>query len=63
MKKYDVSNFIISNILFNIPPREKPLADRVLINNLVDGWNNHIYFYPKQDAKINHYLPQNHHLM
>lgn len=63
MQKYDVSNFIISNLLFDLPAKEKPLADRVVINNLVDGWNNNIYFYPKDTTGINHYIPQNHHLM
>ena len=63
MQKYDVSNFIISNLLFELPERDKPSVNRVLINNLVDGWNNNIYFYPKENAKINHYIPQNHHLM
>lgn len=63
MQKYDVSNFIIANILSDLTAQEKPLANKILINNIVDGWNNNIYFHPKENAKINHYIPQNNHLM
>lgn len=63
MQKYNVSNFIISNILSDLSAQEKPLANRVLINGIVDGWNNNIYFQPKENTKINHYIPQNYRLM
>lgn len=63
MQKYDVSNFIISNILLGLSAKEKPVTNRVLINNIVDGWNNDIYFQPKETLKINHYIPKNYDLM
>lgn len=59
MQKYDVSNFIMSNLLTGLSVTEKPSLNRVLINNIVDGWNNKIYFQPKESIKINHYIPQN----
>ena len=63
MQKYDVSKYIISNLLNDLSLPEKPMINRILINNIVDGWNKNIYFQPEESLKINHYTPKNHHLM
>lgn len=63
MQKYDVSKFIMANFLTELPDEEKPVANRILINGIVDGWNNNIYFQPRESLKIHHYIPQNYHLM
>ncbi|MBR3502095.1 MAG: hypothetical protein IKO06_04225 [Alphaproteobacteria bacterium] len=58
MQKYDVSNFIIANALGELPTAENKIARRILIGGIVDGWNNNIYFQPKERLKINHYVPK-----
>ena len=63
MQKYDVSNFLLSEFLSHVSDEEKPIANRILIDEMVNGWNNSIYFMPKNKLKINHYLPQNYRLM
>lgn len=63
MQKYDVSKFIMANYLTEISDEEKPIANRILINEIVDGWNKNIYFQPKSSIKINHYIPHNYRLM
>lgn len=63
MQKYDVSKFIMSNLSLDLPENEKRFVNRVLINGIVDGWNNNIYFQPKEKVKINHYIPKNHIIM
>lgn len=63
MQKYDVSKFIISNFTTEVPEVEKNLANRIVINEIVDGWSNSIYFQPRKQIKINHYFPHNNYLM
>ena len=63
MQKYDVSKFIVSNFSLDLPEAEKRFVNRVLINEIVDGWNHNIYFQPKEIVRINHYAPKNHILM
>lgn len=63
MQKYDVSKFIISNFITEVPDVEKNLANRIVINEIVDGWSNSVYFQPREQIKINHYFPHNNYLM
>lgn len=52
MQKYDVSNFILADFLSGVSETEKPVIERILIGGIVDGWNNEIYFQPKNTLKI-----------
>lgn len=63
MQKYDVSKFIISNFSLDLPESEKRFVNRVLIDGIVDGWNNNIYFQPKEIVRVNHYTPKKHEIM
>lgn len=63
MQKYDVGKFIMANALIDVNLAEKPSINRVFINGLVDGWNNNVYFQPKEVVRINHYIPRKYNLM
>ncbi len=63
MQKYDVSKFIISNLMNDLAVTEKPVISRVLISGIVDGWNNNVYFQPKEIIKRNRFISKNNNLM
>ena len=63
MQKYDVSKFIISNLMNDLAVTEKPVISRVLISGIVDGWNNNVYFQPKEAIKFEHFISKNNNLM
>ena len=63
MQKYDVSKFIISSFLSQVLDDEKSVVNRILINEIVDGWNNSIYFQSKKQLKINSYISQKYNIM
>ena len=63
MQEYDVSKFIMANFLTQVSDEERPVTNRILVNNIVEKWNNNIYFQPKDQFKINHYIPKNYSLM
>ena len=63
MQKYDVSKFIMSNLINDFSATENKLTKRILISSIVDGWNHDIYFQPKEKVRVNHNIPKNYEFM
>ncbi len=51
MQKYDVSKYIISQLAIDLSLPKKAVINRILISNIVEGWNNNIYIQPQENIK------------
>ena len=63
MQKYDVSKYIISQLVIDLSLPKKAVINRMLISDIVDGWYNNIYIQPQENIKITSNLAPKKYLM
>lgn len=62
MQKQNIANILLYNMTSEYAPTELG-ADKRIISEIVDGWNQNIYVYPKYSIKLNPHRTKKYNLM